>query len=400
MPDILSQGGGLLLGSRSRRLAVIVLALAVLGVLLARYHPGHRAGPVRQPAAARSPAQADPPASAPGVLPAIPDGVPGPTAPWPRGFRLPTAGARPGWFYPAGSRAEQVGGLPAAREGYQFTRAGGGWAIQAAGTGLPGCRSCAVPPRAVYFLADHGRSATQAGTASYVAPAATPGTLWLTSFPAGSAAATAAGQATEVTAAGAVLTPAVRLPRGYLIDRGTDRGLVLSPVTGLGGAPELLWNAVPQSGRELTGLIAASAGEVAWARRCAPRCRVAVLHLASGRVTVVTLPPGSSAAGGAFSPDGRYLALQVSLRSGGDDGALAMQLEVASAASGRLARVPGTWASSDALAGFGWPSGGDTLIAELSFTSTFELAAWHPGVSRPAVASVRAGRDRASLVVG
>ena len=50
------------------------------------------------------------------------------------------------------------------------------------------------------------------------------------------------------------------------------------------------------------------------------------------------------------------LALQVSSGDTGDDGALAMQLEVASVATGRLTAVPGTFASSDALVGFGWPA--------------------------------------------
>ena len=55
---------------------------------------------------------------------------------------------------------------------------------------------------------------------------------------------------------------------------------------------------------------------------------------------------------GAFSPDGSLLALAVSIGNGGDGGATAMQLEVASVPGGRLAVVPGTSASST-LSGFG-----------------------------------------------
>jgi hypothetical protein len=82
------------------------------------------------------------------------------------------------------------------------------------------------------------------------------------------------------------------------------------------------------------------------------------------------------------------------------DGALVARLEVASVTSGRLTAVPGTLVSSDALAGFGWPASGDSLVAEFMFTSTVQLASWQPGATRLAVAAVRPGPDQASLVVG
>jgi hypothetical protein len=122
--------------------------------------------------------------------------------------------------------------------------------------------------------------------------------------------------------------------------------------------------------------------------------------LATGRHTVIALPAGSSAASGVFSPDGRFLALQVSFGNTGDGGDLAMQLEVAPMTSGRLAVVPGTFVSSDALVGFGWPAGGDSLVAEFSFTTKMQLASWHPGASRPAVTVIPPGRSQASLILG
>ena len=79
---------------------------------------------------------------------------------------------------------------------------------------------------------------------------------------------------------------------------------------------------------------------------------------------------------------------------------LAMQLLVASTATGRLTTVPGTWVSSDALVGFGWPAGGDNLVAEFNFTTKTELASWHPGASYPAVSVVPLGRGQASLILG
>lgn len=46
----------------------------------------------------------------------------------------------------------------------------------------------------------------------------------------------------------------------------------------------------------------------------------------------------------------------------GDDGALAMQLDVVSMASGNPAVVPAMRVSSDALVGFGWPPGAMTWL--------------------------------------
>jgi hypothetical protein len=127
---------------------------------------------------------------------------------------------------------------------------------------------------------------------------------------------------------------------------------------------------------------------------------VHVLDLATGRDTLTGLPGASSAANAAFSPDGKSLAIEVSLYSGTDNGALATRLDVAAVASGRLTAVPQTFASSDALAGFGWPAGSRALVAELSFTTKLELTSWRPGATRLALAVVRPGRDPATLIVG
>jgi hypothetical protein len=187
-----------------------------------------------------------------------------------------------------------------------------------------------------------------------------------------------------------------------VIDQATDRGLLLAPVLQRRGATTyMLWDlATAQVSRTFEGVIAASASEIAWTPRCAPACRVYLLDLATGRDTVVGLPRGSSVASGAFSPDGGYVALRVSLGSGGDGSALAMQLEVASVASGRLTVVPGTRASSDALDGFGWPADGDSLVAELSFTTKVQVASWRPGAARLAVAVIRPGQNPTLLIVG
>jgi hypothetical protein len=127
---------------------------------------------------------------------------------------------------------------------------------------------------------------------------------------------------------------------------------------------------------------------------------VRVLDVVTGRITQIRLPSIGSAARGAFNPDGSLLALAVSIGNGGNGGATAMQLEVASLPGGRLVVVPGTWASSDALSGFGWPAGDDSLVAELSFMTKVQVASWRPGSSRLAVAVVTPRQKPNDLVVG
>ena len=90
-----------------------------------------------------------------------PDGITGPMLSWPGDLWLPVTGQRPGWFWPATGQVVAIGGLPPLRSGYQFIRAAGGWAVQAGPDARAACGTCAGPPRAVYFLADHGRSATR-----------------------------------------------------------------------------------------------------------------------------------------------------------------------------------------------------------------------------------------------
>ena len=94
---------------------------------------------------------------------------------------MPVSGTQPAWFWPATGRAETIGGLPAHDSGYQFTRVGGGWAVQADET-FCGGGDCAVPPGPVWFLGNGAQSAIPVGTADLIAPAAGTDALWLTSY--------------------------------------------------------------------------------------------------------------------------------------------------------------------------------------------------------------------------
>ena len=393
MEDILSQGGDRAPSPWPRRLAVIgaLVALVAGGAVylgVSRHQPATAA-------AQRTPAPAG---SAALSLPPGPDGIAGPTLAWSRGLRLPAAGARPAWFSPASGRSDPIGGLTANQSGYRFSRVGGGWAIQASAAPPAACNGCAWSATPAWFLSDGARSVTRAGPANLVAPAATAGALWLTTYAPGANMNTAAGTAREA-GPGGTLTQPVRLPAGYAIVAGTVRGLLLAPVGRPPGTADKLWDpSAARAGQAFAGVIAASPRAIAWNPPCAARCDVRVLDLATGRRTTVTLPPGNSAASGAFSPDGDFLALQLSFGNTGDG--LAMQLEVAAVASGRLTAVPGTWVSSDALVGFGWPAAGDNLVAQFNFTTKTQLASWHPGASRSAVAVIRPGPAQASLILG
>jgi hypothetical protein len=314
---------------------------------------------------------------------------------------LPATGERPVWFWPATGQVMLIGGLPPQKSGYQFIRAPGGWAVQASPGTQAVCGSCAEPRRAVYFLADHGRSATRAGLADAVAPGV-PGTLWLTSYPPDADPRTAAGLAQEVSISGRQLGPQFRLPTGYLIEQGTSRGLLLAPVApGAGTMADKLWDpAAAQASRTFDGVIAASATQIAWTQPCVARCRMQVLNLATGRRASVELPAASSVANAAFSPDGSFLVIQLNFSDNTAAGARAVQLERVSLASGRLTAVPQTWVSSDALIGFGWPASSNSLVAEFSFTTKVQLASWRPGASRLSIVALRPQHSPASLVIG
>jgi hypothetical protein len=387
MPDdILSQGRDQPPGPPWRRAGAVAVVLAVAAVLLGLHLSGrHPAKSLSGQAAHRTPAA---------TIADGPDGVTGPTLPWPPTLWLPVSGARPAWYAPAIGRTEVIGGLPDHRAGYQFTRVGGGWAIQPEPTAHARCGSCAVLPSPVYFLSPDALSARPVGLADSVAPAARPGRLWLTSYPAGANTNTASGTAQQVSLSGARIGAPVRLPAGYQLEQATTRGLLLAAAQ----ARFLLWDGADR--RTFRSVIAVDPGHLAWTPPCGTVCRVRVITLATGATTVITLPKGSTAASGAFSPDGRLLALQVSYSTGSAGGSLAMQLEVAGTTTGRLTAVPGTWASSDALVGFGWPGAGDSLVAEFGFTTKVQLASWRPGTTRLAVTTPRGGEPVTSMIVG
>src|SRR5215475_2363334 len=113
-------------GPWPRRFIFAAIAVGVLAALIVQHlpatgdHPPHRHRAGGRVAAGSQLV----------VRPARPDGIPGPTAKWTAGLRLPVGGSRPAWLYPATGRMTRIGGLPAVSAGYVFTRIRGGWAVQ------------------------------------------------------------------------------------------------------------------------------------------------------------------------------------------------------------------------------------------------------------------------------
>ena len=385
-----------------RRGLVAVAVVVAAGVLALRHLPGdqHHAADrtptavVRDEAVPRiTPGRAGGPGEASGRQLRLMSGV-----------RLPVAGPRPFWFWPATGRAEPIGGLPVTGAGYTFLRVAGGWALTRSTFARPACNLCMREPLPVYFLPDHARAARWAGTADAVASAATSGRLWLTSYRTGGDPGTAAVSAREVGADGRPLESPVRLPAGYAIDGATGRGLLLVPAT-LPGGPAAFFLWTPGAGeisRRFGTVLAVSARAIAWMPRCTRRCVLEVADVVTGQVTAARLRAREVAVSATFSPDGNYLAVQVDTGFGDPrtgNGAVT-QLNVMSFRTGQVAAVPGTRANAGTLVAFGWPDDTDTLVTALSFPAKVELAAWHPGAARPEVVTLEPGRGTAGLVPG
>jgi hypothetical protein len=304
-------------------------------------------------------------------------------------------GHRPAWLSVATGRTEPIRGLPRSGNGYQLIRIAGGWAAQPFPADNASCANCAPRPLPVYYVADRSRVASRIGAAGVTAPAATPGALWLVSYRRGADMSTAAGNAQQVSVTGATLGPRLRLPAGYVIDRGTRAGLLLvQERAGSGPVGYELWDpGTRRVTRSFVNLIAASPAEIAWMPGCTAGCRVNVLDLPGGRVEEISLPGRSKSYQGAFSPDGRLLALQVTARVTAAGRAAATRLIVAAVATRRITAVPGTRVGSHNAVDFGWQAGSRRLIAGVPLDTPqpdWQIAVWRPGDARLSTALVRA----------
>lgn len=402
MEDIISQGEDRRPPSRWRRLAVAVAVVAVAALVVVEHLPPS-ARPARPPQPHHAPVatgtgersfpvrlQVEGPAT-------LPSGLAGPTVIWTRSERLPLTGPRPEWFWPVKGRIRPITGLPGDRYGYSFTRVGGGWAVLPDEVGSASFGP-AVP---VFYLPTGSGRADMIGVADQVAPAGTRHALWLVNYPPHISLTKAIGVAQEFTTNGLSVGRPVLLPAGLELVRGTRRGLLLAPVA-TGGQSLRLWN--PATSRYVAtfhAVAAASADAVAYTTPgCSSACEVHVVNLATGYKLTLGVPAGHVVTDAAFSPDGRYLALEVSAGESSDSSSLEVQLEVASLATGKLTVLPHTWATGDPMTGLGWPGNDDGLVAKLDTGSKVQMAFWAPGARSLAVANLGVDANPADIVVG
>jgi len=308
-------------------------------------------------------------------------------------LKLVLGGDTPAWLSVATGRAEPIRGLPGGGSGYQLIRVAGGWAALPFLSGS--CDNCAPPPPPVYYIADGSSAASRVGAANLTAPGAAPGALWLVSYRPGADMSAAAGTAQQVSVTGSALGSPLRLPAGYVIDQATRAGLLLVPEQpGSGPVRYELWDpGTRRVTRSFENVIAASPAQIAWMPGCTVGCRVHVLHLPEGRVTLISLPGRSRSYQGAFSPDGRLLALLVTARVTAAGRAAATRLMVATVASGRMTAVPGSTVGSGNGVAFGWQAGSHRLIADVGVGTAdqpeWQIAVWQPGDARLSTALAR-----------
>ena len=370
-------------------IAAVATVAVLAGVIVARTGP-HRATPT---SAVTSPAAA---AGNGGLRmpPRKPARMVGQPLPREAGVRLMLGGRRPAWLWAASGKTEPIRGLPRHGNGYQLISVAGGWAaLPFPGNGVS-CNNCAPRPMPAYYIADGSREASRLGAADFVAPAATAGAVWLVSYHAGAVMSAARATAQEFSASGAALGPRRRLPRGYVIDQATAAGLLRVSAPGTAAVRYQFWDpGTRRAGRSFPDLIAVSPGEIAWMPACTAGCTVHVLNLAGGPGRVIALPGRSQAYQGAFSPDGRLLALQVTARIGAGGRVAANRLAVAVLASGRLTAVPGTTIGAGIGVDFGWQPDSGQLVADVGLQDAWQVAEWRPGDTRLHVAITRAPAD-------
>jgi hypothetical protein len=366
----------------------LLAALVVVG----RLDAGGRLGSVSAPAGVA--------AIAASPLPAGATAVGRPSAPRLRGLPLegtglaallvpdPSPSAVAGLWWLDSGRLTPVGGLPRGGCYLPPTRLAHGWVLgrQAYKPTGQRCRELSMPTQ-LYLLADGARRATRLPVTADRVVGGDDTRLWLVSFlgqpdPVSGQPPPQAVQ--QVDRTGHLHSPRYRVPDGYAAWQGVGGGLLLLVRTGPGPAdPVVLWD--PGGGRVLRRfdrVLAASRTTVAWvAAGCGPdRCPVHLSDLAAGTEIQVAVPWPAWAYRGAFSPDGRHLAVVFGGVAAGGEVPEA-RVGVVDVAARRLLGVPVAVAGGgDVGLGVGWsPDGAWLLVSAPLGPLTEQLVAWRPG---------------------
>jgi hypothetical protein len=338
-----------------RRWWVPVLAVAILFGYVATHRD-----PIQPP---------DPPAAAtPGPAPGLPR-LTGENTAGPAGLRVLVSGRYPQIIDLAIGHGGPVPGLELV--------AGERAALQAVPAGTVAAITGPGTSRVRTVLVRRTGAPVQLGFDVTVVPARTGTDLYVATRNSGSTsvAVTAAdGRVRRKWTAGGTLTPL----------RDTAAGLVAGQVGDLQGAQLRLLD--PATGAErrrlATGRIQVAVGPAAVAHvsaTCVRDCPVTVTRLADGVSRDYPMPAGTgNPARGAFSPDGRWLALAVPGQY--RNGRLVVVpgfAEVLDLATGTVTRVPGVETEAERSADLSWF--GPTLVLGVWSSQRGQVGAWTPG---------------------
>jgi hypothetical protein len=303
----------------------------------------------------------------------------------------PSLSAVPGWFWLDSGRLTPVGGLPHGGCYLPPTRLPHGWALgrQAYKPTGQRCRELSMPTQ-FYLLADGANRARRLpAAADRLLASDTDTRLWLVTNlgqpdPTSGQVPSQAIQQVDLT--GHRRTPRYRIPAGYAAWQGVAGGSLLVTLAEQGPADNSLfvqWN--PRSGRVLgryDRVLAATATTIAWVSASCrpPRCPVHLSDLTSGADTQMPSPPGAWADGGAFSPDGRYLAVVFHTGVGPSGAATQAMVGVMDTATRQRLAVPGAVMRGDYGLAVTWSPNGTWLVLSAPVDPlTDQLAAWRPG---------------------
>jgi hypothetical protein len=302
----------------------------------------------------------------------------------------PSPSAVPGLFWLDRGRLTPIRGLPHGGCYLPPTRLPHGWALgrQAYKPTGQRCRQLSLATQ-FYLLADGATRARRLPvTADRLVADGDDTRLWLITFlgqpdPTNNQPPLQAIQ--QVDRTGHPSTPRYLVPGGYAAWQGVGGGLLLLIRTGQGPAGTsrfALWD--PGRGRMLRRfdrVLAASGTTIAWVTvACGPKpCLVHLSDLASDTDLQVAVPWRAPADRGAFSPDGRSLAVVF----GGGDGAGAVtpaRVGVIDVAARRLLAVPGAvMGGGEVRLAVSWSADGAWLLVSAPLGPlTEQLAAWRP----------------------
>ena len=243
----------------------------------------------------------------------------------------------------------------------------------------------------MYYIADGLAAAQRVGETQELSPGAGRGQIWLETYPPGTHDMTKAS-ATARLAVGSTWPLGVpdSLPAGYLIRQALGRYLLLSPVVqGPGPVIDKLWDPTAlRVVRTFPDVIAAGANEVAWTH-CSG-CGVRVYDLRTRHIFTAAVPAGTWAYDGAFSADGRLLAVHLSggVTQGGR--ATLSRIAVISISRNGLQVLRGSAIGVEVpeAVTFGWR--GDELIAAVTGAGRLtQVASWRPGAAQLHVRKLR-----------